>query len=106
MSILVVGSVALDSVETPYGKVVEALGGSATYFGVAASYFSPVKLVAVVGTDFPQEHINLLHKHKVDTSGLEKMEGKTFRWAGVYEANMNNRRTLSTCLNVFEKFSP
>ena len=106
VAILVVGSVALDSVETPFGKVEDALGGSATYFGVSASSFTPVKLVAAVGTDFPAKHVDLLKKHKIDTTGLEKMEGKTFRWAGVYETNMNNRRTLSTCLNVFEKFSP
>ncbi|OGS22456.1 MAG: sugar kinase [Elusimicrobia bacterium RIFOXYA2_FULL_39_19] len=106
MSILVVGSIALDTVETPFGKAADALGGSATYFSVAASHFTDVKLVGVVGTDFPQEHVKLLKKHNIDTAGLEKQEGKTFRWSGVYEVDMNNRRTLSTDLNVFETFSP
>lgn len=106
MSILVVGSVALDTVETPFGKVDNSLGGSAVYFSVSASYFTPVKLVAVIGEDFPQKHINLLHKHHVDTTGLQKVKGKTFRWKGHYMHDLNQAQTLDTQLNVFANFSP
>lgn len=106
MSILVVGSVALDSVETPFGRVEDALGGSGTYFSVAASYFSPIKLVAVVGKDFPEKHINLLKKHRIDLTGLKKVLGKTFRWKGKYTYNLNNAETLDTQLNVFADFRP
>ncbi|MFA5859293.1 MAG: PfkB family carbohydrate kinase [Elusimicrobiota bacterium] len=105
-TILVVGSVALDSVETPYGKVVDALGGSATYFSVAASKFASVRLVGVVGTDFPKKYVKLLESHKVDTTGLEIVDGKTFRWAGRYEGDMNSAKTLDTQLNVFQNFNP
>jgi sugar/nucleoside kinase (ribokinase family) len=106
MSILVVGSMALDSVETPFGKVKDALGGSATYFSVSASYFAKVNLVAVVGNDFPQKHMELLKKHKVDTKGLQKVNGKTFRWQGHYMKDLNQAETLKTELNVFSSFKP
>jgi sugar/nucleoside kinase (ribokinase family) len=106
MSILAVGSVALDSVKTPFGEEEEILGGSATYFSMAASYFTNVSVVAVVGEDFPEQHILTLQKLGVDTSGLEKMPGKTFRWRGEYGLDFNTARTLDTQLNVFADFSP
>jgi len=106
VSILVVGSVAFDSVETPFGKADNVLGGSATYFSTAASYFSEVKLVAVVGEDFPDEHIDFLKSKGVDVDGLKKMQGKTFRWKGRYDYDLNEAHTLATHLNVFEKFQP
>ncbi|MCH7678003.1 sugar kinase [candidate division KSB1 bacterium] len=106
MSILVVGSAALDTVETPFGSVEDALGGSAIYFSAAASYFAPVNLVAVVGDDFPREQIEFLKKKNVDFSGLEVASGKTFRWGGKYGFDLNERDTLFTHLNVFEKFEP
>lgn len=107
MSILVVGSVALDSVETPYGKVQNALGGSATYFSISASFFTnDIKLVAVIGEDFPNEYIEFLRSKGIDLEGLEQAKGKTFRWAGRYGANLSGAETLSTELNVFESFSP
>ena len=107
MSIVVVGSVALDSVETPSGKVENALGGSATYFSVAASFFTKdLKLVAVVGDDFPQEHVDFLESRGVDLAGLERTDGKTFRWSGRYSHDLNVAETLSTELNVFEDFTP
>lgn len=106
MSIVVVGSMAFDTVETPYGKVEDALGGAATYFSVAASYFCPVKVVAVVGDDFGDEHIELLERHGVETSGIERVAGKSFRWGGEYSWNLNERTTTFTHLNVFETFNP
>lgn len=106
MSILVVGSVAFDSVKTPYGEAEEAVGGSATYFAAAASFFTPVDIVAVVGKDFPRESLQFLSERQVDLSGLEIADGKTFRWAGEYEPNMNDRQTLDTQLNVFADFHP
>jgi sugar/nucleoside kinase (ribokinase family) len=106
MSILVVGSVAFDSVETPFGKAEEVLGGSATYFSMAASYFSGVSLVAVVGEDFPDEHEELLKERGVDTAGLKKVPGKTFRWKGRYDFDLNQAHTLETHLNVFSDFDP
>jgi len=107
MSIVVIGSVALDSVETPVGKVESALGGSATYFSTAASFFTKgVKLVGVVGDDFPQEHIDFLRSRDVDLTGLERVSGKTFHWSGRYGENLNVAETLSTELNVFESFEP
>ena len=106
MSILVVGSAALDTVETPFGTVEDALGGSAIYFSAAASYFAPVNLVAVVGDDFPKEKIEFLKKKNVNFSGLEVADGKTFRWGGKYGFDLNDRDTLFTHLNVFEKFEP
>lgn len=107
MSILVVGSVAYDTVETPSGSREDSLGGSATYFSISSSYFTAVKLVAVVGEDFDQKHVQLLEDHKVDVSGLERQSGKTFRWSGVYGTeDVNTRDTLDTQLNVFADFSP
>jgi sugar/nucleoside kinase (ribokinase family) len=104
--VLVVGSVALDSVRTPFGTVTDALGGSATFFSVAASYFTDVGLVAVVGRDFPSEDIRMLEDRGVDVTGLEIAEGETFRWSGTYDFDLNNRETIETKLNVFEQFRP
>jgi len=106
MSVLVVGSVALDSVETPFGKVDDALGGSATYFSAAASYFTDVNVVAVVGQDFPHDQIEFLKKRHVNFDGLVTRPGKTFRWGGKYDFDLNQRETLFTHLNVFEEFDP
>jgi len=106
MSVLVVGSVALDSVETPYGKVDEALGGSATYFSAAASYFTDVNVVAVVGEDFPHDQIEFLKERNVNFDGLVIKPGITFRWGGKYDFDLNQRETLFTHLNVFEDFDP
>lgn len=106
MSILVVGSVALDSVRTPFGEVEEVLGGSATYFSVSASFFGPVRMVAVVGDDFPQEHLEFLRSRGVDLRGLMRAPGKTFRWKGYYEYDLNDAHTLETQLNVFQDFDP
>lgn len=105
-SILVVGSVALDSIKTPFGEVEHVLGGSATYFSVAASFFSPVRLVAVVGTDFTDELAAPFQRHNIDTGGLARAQGKTFRWRGEYGFDLNEARTLDTQLNVFETFKP
>jgi len=106
MGILVVGSVALDSVKTPFGQKDEILGGAATYSGVAASYFADVSMVAVVGDDFPKEHVEFLRRKGIDTSGLQCEKGSTFRWKGEYSADLNTRTTLETQLNVFADFSP
>ena len=106
MSVLVVGSVALDSVETPFGKVTEVLGGSAVYFSVAASRFTKVRLVAVVGQDFPDEHIRLLGDQGVDLTGLQIAAGRTFRWVGSYDYDLNVTHTHETQLNVFGDFHP
>ncbi len=106
MSVLVVGSTALDSIKTPKAENPRLLGGSASHAAVAASFFSPVKMIGIVGKDFPKRYLDLYRKHKIDISGLQIAEGKTFHWSGEYEANMNNRRTLSTELGVFENFTP
>lgn len=106
MSLLVVGSVALDSVETPAGSRSEILGGSATFFSVSASLFAPVRLVAVVGEDFPAEHLDPLRSRGVDLAGLARVPGRTFRWRGRYQGDLNEAETLETQLNVFETFSP
>lgn len=106
MSILVVGSIALDTIETPSDRREDVLGGSATYFSMAASHFNPVFLVGVVGTDFPEEGIRLLRAHDIDLTGLQQVAGKTFRWSGRYHDDVNIRDTLDTQLNVFESFSP
>ena len=106
MSILVVGSVAFDSVETPFGKADNVLGGSATYFSTAASYFSEVKLVAVVGEDFPDDDSDFLKSKGVDVNGLKRVQGKTFRWQGSYDYDLNEAHTIATHLNVFERFKP
>lgn len=100
------GSVAFDSVKTPYGEAEESIGGSATYFSAAASFYTPVDIVAVVGRDFPRESLQFLSERHVDLSGLEVADGQTFRWAGEYEPNMNDRQTLDTQLNVFADFHP
>ncbi|MCG8605429.1 sugar kinase, partial [bacterium] len=100
MSILVVGSVALDTVETPFGSANDALGGSAIYFSAAASYFAPVNLVAVVGDDFQKQQLDFLAERNVDLQGLEVKPGKTFRWGGKYGYDLNDRETLFTHLNV------
>jgi len=104
--ILVVGSVALDSVRTPYGEAVEALGGSASYFALSASHFAPVGVVAVVGEDFPGEHRRLFESRGIDLSGLETAVGRTFRWRGEYSAELGHAHTLETQLNVFSTFHP
>ncbi|MBU1670568.1 MAG: sugar kinase [Actinobacteria bacterium] len=106
MGVLVVGSVALDSVQTPFGTVREALGGAATFFSVAAAYFTDVDIVAVVGTDFPAEHIEFLRSRGIGTGGLTVEDGETFRWAGVYGYDLNDRDTIDTRLGVFESFRP
>jgi sugar/nucleoside kinase (ribokinase family) len=104
--LLVVGSVGLDTVETRAGKRVDVLGGAASYFSVAASFLAPVRLTAVVGTDFPAAHTSLLEGHAVDLAGLERVPGRTFRWSGVYAADFSTRTTLDTQLNVFQDFQP
>jgi sugar/nucleoside kinase (ribokinase family) len=106
MSVLIVGSTALDSIRTPLAENPRLLGGSASHAAVAASFFGPVKLVGVVGDDFPKKYMLLYRKHRIDLAGLQSQQGKTFHWAGEYEVNMNNRRTLLTELGVFEKFTP
>ncbi|HEX2770630.1 MAG TPA: PfkB family carbohydrate kinase [Geobacteraceae bacterium] len=106
MSILVVGSVAFDSVETPFGKEDNILGGSATYFSTSASFFTDVNLVAVVGDDFPQEHVDFLGSRDIDLRGLARVSGKTFRWKGKYGYDLNEAQTLETNLNVFADFKP
>ena len=106
MSVLIVGSTALDSITTSQRANPRLLGGSASHAAVAASFFAPVRLVGVVGNDFPKKYVALYRKHGVDLAGLQIEPGKTFHWAGEYELNMNNRRTLLTELGVFEKFTP
>ena len=106
MSILVVGSVALDSIQTPFGRVKEALGGSATYFSAASRLYDKVNLVAVVGQDFPQEHVQSFREWGVNLDGLQVADGKTFRWSGRYSYDMNSAETLDTQLNVFATFHP
>src|SRR5437763_3857595 len=106
MSVLIVGSTALDSIKTPKAENPKLLGGSASHAAVAASFFSPVKMVGVVGDDFPKRYIQLYHRHRIDLEGLQILPGKTFHWSGEYELNMNNRRTLLTELGVFETFTP
>ncbi len=108
MSVLVVGSLALDSVETPFGSVKDALGGSAVYISAAASYFvNPIRIVGVVGGDFPKQAFSFLDDRRIDLEGLQIVEeGKTFRWSGRYHYDLNERDSLSTDLNVFETFDP
>lgn len=106
MSLLVVGSIAFDSVETPTGSAEDVLGGSATYFAYAASFFAPVRLVGVVGEDFPGAHREMLAARQIDLAGLETAAGETFRWSGVYADDMNQRTTKSVALNVFGEFDP
>jgi len=104
--IVVVGSVALDSVRTPFGEAVEALGGSAAYFSLSAGQFAPVRMVAVVGEDFPLEHRLAFESRGVDLSGLETAAGRTFRWRGEYAVDLGHAHTLETQLNVFSSFHP
>ncbi|MEC7584766.1 MAG: PfkB family carbohydrate kinase [Planctomycetota bacterium] len=106
MTLLVVGSTAFDTVETPHGEARDCLGGSSTYFSLAARMFTPVRLVSVVGEDFPDEHRAMLEAHDIDLAGLEKKVGKTFRWHGRYSADMNQRDTIDVQLNTFGDFAP
>ena len=106
MSLVVIGSMAFDTVETPYGKRERVLGGSANYFSLSASFFTDVKLVAVVGEDFPKEHIAFLNERGISTEGLIQSSGETFHWSGRYEGDMNEAETLATELNVFADFDP
>ncbi len=106
MSVLIVGSIALDDIKTPLEEHPNLLGGSASYSAYAASYFSPVNLVGIVGEDFPKEHIDLLSSRRIDLEGLQIVPGKTFRWSGEYLWDMNSRETRSVALNVFEHFTP
>jgi sugar/nucleoside kinase (ribokinase family) len=104
--LLVIGSVALDSVKTPFGEVREVLGGSASFFATAASFFTEVSVIAVVGEDFPETHLTFLRERGIDLTGLERQSGKTFRWRGEYSYQLNEAKTLETQLNVFETFRP
>src|SRR6478609_3555545 len=106
MSIVAVGSVAFDTIASPSGKVKDVLGGAATYFALAASYFADVRVVAIVGEDFTAEHENVLKKRGVDTRGIAHAKGKTFRWGGQYLDNLNEAKTEFTDLNVFQNFQP
>jgi cytidine kinase len=106
MSLLVVGSTALDSIKTPTAENPRLLGGSASHAASAASFFGPVQMVGIVGDDFPSRYLQLYRRRGIDLAGLQRVPGKTFHWAGEYEVNMNNRRTLTTELGVFENFSP
>jgi sugar/nucleoside kinase (ribokinase family) len=106
MSILAVGSIAFDSIATPAGRVENVLGGSATYFSLAASYFTEVRVVAVVGEDFAPAHESVFQRRGVDTRGIERAQGKTFRWGGQYLESLNEAKTNFTELNVFERFQP
>ncbi len=105
-TILTVGSMAFDSIQTPAGKAEKVLGGSVNYFSVAASFHAPVKVVGVVGNDFPKEHLDWLSKRRIDVTGVKIVDGKTFHWVGSYDQNLNEAKTLSTALNVFEHFDP
>lgn len=105
-SVLIVGSVAMDNVKTPFGEVKDALGGAAVYSSVAASYFAPIRLVGVVGSDFPKKHMQFLAARGIDLAGLQSMPGKTFRWSGYYGFDLNQAHTLDTQLNVFQHFRP
>ncbi|MEI8175634.1 MAG: PfkB family carbohydrate kinase [Candidatus Omnitrophota bacterium] len=106
MSLLIVGSVALDSIKTPYGEQENVLGGSATYCSICASHFTTVRIVAVVGRDFPRQHIDLLQERRIDLAGLQVADGQTFRWKGFYTGDLNSAQTVYTHLNVFNDFAP
>src|SRR4051812_17679976 len=106
MSVLVVGSIALDTVKTPVEEHTDLLGGSASYAALSASFFSPVRLVGVVGSDFSQAEFDFWKERGIDTAGVERVEGKTFRWSGEYAWDLNTRETRSVALNVFEHFKP
>lgn len=105
-SILAVGSLAFDTIETPAGRAERVLGGSLNYFSIAASFYAPIQLVGVVGEDFPADHVSWLSSRKIDVSGIKKLPGKTFHWVGSYDGNLNEAKTLSTFLNVLEQFDP
>jgi len=104
--VLIVGSIGLDTIETPFGAVQEVLGGAASYAATAASFFSEVRMVGVVGEDFPAEHLNFFRGREIDLAGIQRTPGKTFRWSGYYQFDMNQAHTLATHLNVFEHFRP
>ena len=106
MNVLVVGSMAFDSIETPHGRADRVLGGSAAYFALAAALFAPVRVVGVVGKDFPEEHLTALSRSGVDLQGLQRAEGKTFYWRGRYHEDLNVRDTLEVQLNVLQDFVP
>src|ERR1700716_3757968 len=107
MTVLVIGSIALDTLETPFGKADEQLGGAGSYFSLSASVLTPVQLVGVIGADLPEQHLETLRSHGVDLQGVQRVEnGKTFRWKGRYEYDMNVAHTLDTQLNVFGEFKP
>src|ERR1051326_5088859 len=107
ISVLVIGSIALDTLETPFGKAEEQLGGAGSYFSLAASVLTPVQMVGVVGSDLPERHLETLRSHGVDLQGVQRIQGgKTFRWSGRYEYDMNVAHTLDTQLNVFGEFKP
>ena len=106
LSILTVGSLAFDTIQTPAGKADQVLGGSGNYFSIAASFYCPVEVVGVVGEDFPQSHLDWLATRKIDVTGVQIAKGKTFHWVGSYDQNLNEAKTLSTALNVFEHFDP
>src|SRR5256714_5136497 len=106
MSLLVLGSIALDRVKTPVEEHGDLVGGSASYAATAASYFSPVNLVGIVGSDFPAAEFDFWKSRKIDTAGVQRVEGKTFRWSGEYAWDLNTRETRSAALNVFENFKP
>jgi sugar/nucleoside kinase (ribokinase family) len=106
MSLVVVGSMALDTVRTPFGEVREALGGAATFFSLAASHYTDVQVVAVVGSDFPEEHLDVLRRRNIDVSGVQRVPGQTFRWQGEYTYDLNTAHTLDTQLGVFADFHP
>ncbi|HEY6207181.1 MAG TPA: PfkB family carbohydrate kinase [Chthoniobacterales bacterium] len=106
MSVLILGSIALDTVKTPIEERSDLLGGSASYAAAAASFFSPVKLVGIVGSDFPQSEFDFWRARKIDIEGVQRVEGKTFRWSGEYSWDLNTRETRSVALNVFENFQP
>jgi hypothetical protein len=106
MSVLIVGSIALDTVKTPVEEHADLLGGSASYAAVAASFFAPVRLVGIVGTDFPAAEFEFWKSRNIDTEGVQRAEGKTFRWSGEYAWDLNTRETRSVALNVFENFRP
>ena len=106
INLTIVGSIGIDTIETPTEKREEILGGSVSYACAAASFFTQAGMVGVVGTDFPQHFRDIWTRMNINLDGLQTQEGKTFRWSGIYEANMDNRTTISTELNVFEEFSP
>ena len=106
MSLSIIGSVALDSIETPFGKRSEILGGSATFSSLSASFFSPVNIISVVGEDFPSKYISMFNKRRINTEGLQRKKGRTFRWQARYDYDLSYAETLGTQLNVFEDFSP